>query len=137
MTMQTLTITVPDALLQQLKQLAARSQRTLEDEAVNVLAAAVPVADKLPADLEEALSPLALLSDEELWRAARNQLAAEAAARLEELHQDKQRKGLTEAESQELAGLLRQYERMMLVRAQAAALLHQRGHDVSGLLAAP
>jgi hypothetical protein len=44
--------------------------------------------------------------------------------------------GLTEAEVQEAATLLRQYERVMLVRAHAAALLKQRGHDVSSLLTA-
>jgi hypothetical protein len=34
------------------------------------------------------------------------------------------------------AALLRLYERVMLVRAGAAALLKQRGHDVSVLLTA-
>ncbi|HET7499922.1 MAG TPA: hypothetical protein VFK02_02935 [Kofleriaceae bacterium] len=42
----------------------------------------------------------------------------------------------TEAEMQEAATLLRQDERVMLVRAHAAALLKERGHDVSGLLTA-
>ena len=44
--------------------------------------------------------------------------------------------GLTETEAEETASLVRQYERAMLVRAQAVALLKQRGHDISGLLAA-
>jgi len=91
------------------------------------------VADELPADLNEAISPLTLLDDQALWRAARSHLPAEAAAQMENLHLKRQREGLTEAEVQMLAGLVRQYERMMLVRAQAAALLKQRGHDVSEL----
>jgi len=33
-----------------------------------------------------------------------------------------------------LAALVRHYERTMLVRAQAAALLKQRGHDVRDLV---
>jgi hypothetical protein len=94
------------------------------------------VADDLPADLTEAISPLALLDDAELWRAARSRLADETAAQLEDLHLKRQRDGLTPAEEQTLAGLVRQYERVMLVRAQAAALLKQRGHDVTELLAA-
>jgi hypothetical protein len=91
---------------------------------------------ELPADLEEAISPLSLLDDDALWRAAGSRLASEDAARMEELHHKREQEGLNEAESQVLAGLVRQYERSMLVRAQAAALLRQRGHDVSGLLEA-
>jgi hypothetical protein len=44
--------------------------------------------------------------------------------------------GLTEQQEREAAALIRQYERAMLIRAQAAALLKQRGHDVAGLLTA-
>ena len=97
---------------------------------------AVPVADDLPADLSEAISPLSLLDDAALWRAARSRLASETAAQLEALHLKRQRDGLTATEEQILAGLVRQYERVMLVRAQAAALLKQRGQDVSELLTA-
>jgi len=95
----------------------------------------VPVANELPADLAEAISPLSLLDDESLWRAARTRLPAESATQLESLHLKRQREGLTEAETQTLSGLVRQYERTMLVRAQAVALLKQRGHDVSHLIA--
>jgi plasmid stability protein len=126
-------LNVPEALFHRLQQRAAQTKRTVEDETLDVLAAAVPVAEALPADLAEAVSPLALLDDEALWRAARTRLAAEAANQLEELHLKRQRESLTEAETQTLAALVRQYERALLVRAQAAALLHQRGHDVSEL----
>ncbi len=134
MPVQPLTLNVPEPLYHRLKQRAELSNRTIEDAALDVLVAAVPLGDELPADLEEALSPLALLDDEALWQAARSHLAAEAADQLEELHLKRQREGLTEGESQTLAALVRQYERALLVRAQAAALLHQRGHDVSQLL---
>jgi hypothetical protein len=104
---------------------------------MEILSTAVPLTSELPGDLEEAISPLAVLDDEALWRAARSRLAPEDATRLEELHHKREREGLSEDESQVLAGLLRQYERAMLVRAQAAALLRQRGHDVSVLVEAP
>jgi plasmid stability protein len=134
MTTQTVTLKVPELLYRRLKARANQTQRTVEDEVLDVLAMAVPVADDLPPDLAEAISPLALLDDEALWRAARSQLPPPAAQQLEELHLKRQREGLIEAESQTLAALVRQYERAMLVRAQAAALLKQRGHDVSSLL---
>jgi len=135
MPVQTLALTVPEPLYDRLQQRARQANRTVEAELLDVLATAVPAADELPADLAEAVSPLALLDDEALWRAARSRLAAEAAAQLEDLHLKRQREGLTDAEAQTLAGLVRQYERALLVRAQAAALLHRRGHDVSELAA--
>ncbi len=80
---------------------------------------------------------MSVLEDESLWRAARAHLAPADARRLEELHQKRQREGLEDAEAWELGPLVRQYERFLLVRAQPAALLKQRGHDVSGLLSQP
>jgi hypothetical protein len=53
---------------------------------------------------------------------------------LEELHLKKQREELTARETQTTKTLLRRYERFMLVRAQAAAILQERGHDISGLI---
>ncbi len=133
MTIQSVTLNLPGHLYNRLKRRAEQAHRTVEAELLEVVASAVPVADELPAELNEAISPLALLDDEALWRAARSHLPAEAAVQMENLHLKRQREGLTEAEAQTLAGLVRQYERTMLVRAQAAALLKQRGHDVSEL----
>jgi hypothetical protein len=75
-----------------------------------------------------------LLDEAALWQAARNRLAYELSRRTEELHHKRQRDGLTAAEAEEAAGLVRQYQRVMLVRAKAAELLHARGHDISGLI---
>ncbi len=133
MTIQSVTLNLPGHLYNRLKRRADQAHRTVEAELLEVVASAVPVADELPAELNDAISPLALLDDEALWRAARSHLSAEAAAQMENLHLKRQREGLTEAEAQTLAGLVRQYKRAMLVRAQAAALLKQRGHDVSEL----
>src|SRR3972149_553243 len=136
MTVQSITVNLPSALYNRPKRRAEQTRRTVEAELLEVVATAVPIADELPPDLAEAISPLALLDDEALWRAAPSHLPAEAASQMEELHLKRQREGLSEAEQQTLAGLVRQYERAMLVRAQAAALLKQRGYDVSELIAA-
>jgi len=134
MTVQPVILDLPRPLYNRLKRRADQARRTVEDELIQVVATAVPVGDELPADLDEAISPLSLLDDDALWRAARTHLPTEAAAQMENLHLKRQRKGLTEPEAQILTGLVRQYERTMLVRAQAAALLKQRGCDVSELL---
>ncbi len=136
MSVQPITVNLPTALYSRLRRRAEQSRRTVEAELLDVVTTAVPVADDLPADLNEAISPLSLLDDAALWRAARSRMAAETAAQLEALHLKRQRDGLTATEDQTLAGLVRHYERVMLVRAQAATLLKQRGHDVSELLTA-
>lgn len=85
---------------------------------------------------QAAIAPLALLSDAELWQAGRTRFPAEAAAQLAALNLKRQREELTEVEASTAATLVSQYEQVMLMRAEAAALLKQRGHDVSGLLGA-
>ena len=136
MAIQPVTLNLPSALYNRLKRRADQTHRTVEAELLEVVATAVPVTDEIPADLEEAISPLSLLDDDALWQAARSHLPQEAADQLESLHLKRQREGLAETESQTLAGLVRQYERAMLVRSQSAALLKQRGHDVSNLATA-
>jgi plasmid stability protein len=133
---QSVVLRLPDPLYQQLKTRAEQTRRTVEDELLDVVVTAMPAPDELPPDLAEAISPLAMMDDAELWRAARSHFPAEASERLESLHLKRQREGLTEVEAQETASLVRHYERAMLVRAQAAELLKQRGHDVSSLLVA-
>jgi plasmid stability protein len=134
MTTQTLTLNLPEPLYQRLEERARQTHRSVEDTALEVLTTAVPVAEDLSPDLAEAISPLSVLDDTALWQAARSRFPTEAAQQLEALHRKRQREGLTEAEAQTVAALVRHYERSMLVRAQAASLLKQRGHDVSSLL---
>lgn len=88
----------------------------------------------LPADLAAAIAPIPLLTDEDLWKAARSHLSRRAAARLTALNHKNQREDLSPAELEEQRALVHDYERAMLVRAAAAAELKKRGHDVSVLL---
>jgi hypothetical protein len=51
--------------------------------------------------------------------------------RLETLHDKQQREGLSTEEAREEQALLELYRETVLVRAQAAVLLKQRGYDTS------
>ncbi len=135
MAVRPVTVNLPDPLYERLRRRAEQTQRTVEAELLEVVATAVPASEELPAYLAEAIAPLAQLDDEVLSETARSHFPVEAAERLEALHLQKQAEGTSPAEAEELAALLREYERAMLVRARAAAILKQRGHDVSGLLA--
>src|SRR5262245_35248563 len=90
--------------------------------------------ERLPQDLADAILDLKPLDDDWLWQAARQTFPPEASSRLEVLHHKRQSGGLTVAEQETAAQLVRQYERTMLVRAHAAKLLKERGHDISGLV---
>jgi hypothetical protein len=103
----------------------------VEAELVDLLATAMPGENELPDEIGEELAGLEQCDDEALWQAARSRLAPETARRMEKLHRKRGRNGLSEAETQALSDLVRQYERAMLIRAHAAALLKQRGYDVS------
>ncbi len=102
---------------------------------METIAVEVRADDELPAGLAQIVSSLSLLDDVALWRAARSRLPPEVATQIEDLHLKRQFEGLTPNETQVLATLMRRYEQTMLVRAEAAFLLKQRGYDISILKA--
>jgi hypothetical protein len=134
MAVQAVTVNLPGPLYERLARRATRTHRTVEAELVDAVATLPDEPDELPTDMAEAIAALHLLGDEDLWRAARQTLAPGKAADIEELHLKRQREGLSAAEIEALATLMNEYTRIMLVRSRSAALLKQRGHDVSGLL---
>jgi len=133
MSTQTLTLHLPDPLYARLQERARQFNRTLEAELLEVLNTAVTVEESLPDSLAEGVARLDGMDDSELWQAARSSLSKREATLLEVLHLKRQKNGLSESEASNLAELVRQYERSMLIRARAAALLKQRGCDLSGL----
>jgi phage terminase Nu1 subunit (DNA packaging protein) len=134
MTIQTVMLNMPSVLYDRIKRRAEQAHRSVEAELLETVAVAVPATDELPPDLAEVISSLAQLDDESLQRAARAHFPAERAAELEALHFKRQDEGLTGDEARRAAELTQQYERAMLTRAQATALLMQRGYDVSALI---
>jgi hypothetical protein len=134
MTGHTLTVAVPAALYQQLQQRAAQMRRSIEDEVVLALAESVPSGADLPADLAATLASFAALDDDTLWRLARSRMPDDDLARLEDLADRRQRDGLNVEELREAEGLADRLDRVTLVRAEAAALLEERGHTVDPLL---
>jgi hypothetical protein len=131
MTLQTMTLHLPRPLYNRLKQRAERTRRTVEVELLEAAAVGMRTEEDLADDLEQVVASLRLLDDAALWRAAQNRLPAEIATQIEDLHLKRQFEGLTPNETQVLATLMRRYEQTMLVRAEAAFLLKQRGLDIS------
>ena len=128
------TLQLPAPLYDLFRGRAEQAHRSLEAELLNAVATVATEEEELSSDLARVIADLALLTDEELWRAAPNRLSDDAKTQLEALNSKQQREGLTPAEKETLEQLVHQYDRAVLVRAEAARLLKERGHDVSKLL---
>jgi plasmid stability protein len=134
MSVHSVTLSLPKNIYYRLRKRAENSRTTVEMELLDVIAAALSAGDELPDRLVAAITGMNLLDDEALWRAARILISVEQSTQMETLHIKRQREGLNVAEEQTLAGLVNRYERNLLVRSQAAALLKARRYDVSSLL---
>ncbi len=135
MNAQAVTLHLPLQIYDRLKRRADETHRSVEDELMEVVTHSVPAADEdLSPELSEAVLALRGLDDDALRKAATDHFPEDAAARFQALNLQQQREGLSASELGELAELRRGYERVVLVRAEAAWLLKERGHDVSGLL---
>ncbi len=137
MAMQTVTLRIPEDLYSRIKERAKRSRRSVEAEFIDVLALAVQGTEDLPPELAEAYAALDGFDDEGLWQAARSRMPSEISTELESLHLKQQRQGLSEEECETMERLSLEYDRFVLVRARAAMMLKERGHDVAALLGGP
>lgn len=130
---QAVTLHLPGSLYDRFMERAKRARRSLEAELLRVVEAAGSESEELPPNLERAVRELGELDDEALWRVARDHLPRDTACELEALNQKQQREGLTAAEEETLTRLAEAYDRFLLLRAEAAGLLQERGHDISSL----
>ena len=125
------TFTVPENVYHRVQKIAEHIGQPVDTvmlDHLRLLAEAAPLLD----DNEEAeLQALRYLSDDALWTIAREQMAADLQSRMQVL-MDKNTSGdITAAEHKELATLVERGQRLMLRKSEAAALLIERGHNVS------
>lgn len=133
MALQTVTVRLPDMLYRQVARRAQRMRRSIEDELVEVVSTAMPTMEALPSDIVDDLEQLTYLTDAEMWEAARTTLPRQNSERMQALVLKRQGVRLTAVEERELKRLTHLADRAMLVRAQAAVLLKERGHDIESL----
>lgn len=94
MTVQTLTIDLPESVYRQVQLQSRDSQRTVAEEVVATVINALPTNTKISPDIDEELAALEYLSKEELWDAARTQMPLEINERKQLLVERQQREGL-------------------------------------------
>jgi hypothetical protein len=128
---KTVTLTLPDSVLSKLNRAAELTHRSVDEIVAATVEAALTAHVDLPAELEAELAAMRLFSDEALWAATYPSMSAFEQQRLAQLNEAAQDHALTPAEQAEQQSLLRAYNRSILRRAQALAILKQRGHDVT------
>jgi hypothetical protein len=130
MTVSTVAAPVPAPLYQRIERLAKATRRSVPETLASALAAALPPAPDLPQALADELAGLHWLSDAGLRKAIQPTFSRAQQERLGELNVAEDERQLTAAEEAERTQLLAEYQRSLLRRAEAFAILAQRGYPV-------
>ena len=131
MTLQTITLRLPEESYRRLQRMATALRRPLEEVASQTIRGNLPpTVDDLPDELQSELAAWSSLSDERLWEVARQPLPTDQWRRHRHLLRKNETDALTEAEREELARLRADADRFVLRRSYALALLKWRGHTL-------
>jgi len=127
MTLQSITLHLPETVMRRARQTADVLQRPLEEVLTAILAAALPEVEDAPADMQAELIRMTWLSDGELWVIAQSTMPDDQQEQLRRLTELQTRRPLTPEEQETLEALRREYGRVTLRKARAYALLSLRG----------
>jgi hypothetical protein len=131
MTTRTVKLRLPESLYIRLQQAADATRRPLDDILLHaVQVGSPPMWDDAPAEFQADLAALDRLDDEALWCIARSRKSDTEMERYQELLDKNANGTLAAEEREELVKLRIEYDRFMLRKAHAAALLRWRGHQV-------
>ena len=131
---QSVVIDLPDDVYNKYKQRAAHTQRTVEAVITEVVFKAAPVDDKLNNELEELVAQLAFLDGPALERIAHSKMPQKEAVRIEALHFKRQNHQLDTPQTEELAQLMKKFDRWFVLRNAALDTLIERGSSVAELV---
>ncbi|MCK6621903.1 MAG: hypothetical protein HUU32_18560 [Calditrichaceae bacterium] len=104
--------------------------RSIEEVLESTLNTALPELEDAPAELAAEMAKLPELSDSQLWQVARRQMEVARETLLYDLLDAQAERSLTSEEVRQLEELRHQAGRIMVLKSQAYALLHQRGYPV-------
>jgi hypothetical protein len=130
---RTITLTLPDDVLQPVQRVAQATKQSVEALLVIALQAALPTLEALPPDVMQDLIALESLNDQALWRGMLETVPLDQQHRLHDLLSRNQEGILTDSEREQLVILQQQADLVMLRKACAAVLLRFRGKRVPTL----
>lgn len=120
-------LTIPEEISAHARQIAETTAQPVEQlliDHLKTLSAPLPI---LPPDVQAELDALHYLSDDALWTIAREQMPADVQVRAHELMGKNTFGTITEVEADELDTFVERGDRLMLRKAEAAAILRERG----------
>jgi hypothetical protein len=123
---KTITVTLPEVTFQRLEQAAQLAHQSIEEMLTTTIDAILAVSPQLANEW----AAMHLLSDEALWQAMQPILSLTDQERLHELNHLAGERELTEQERREQTRLLETYQRSIVRRSQAIAILKLRGHAI-------
>ena len=119
---------VPELLYRRLQRAAELTYRSMDEILAGTLNVALSVPPEAPPEVRDELEAMARLSDAALWAASESSLSPAQQRRLRQLNHIAGARSLTAAEATEQARLLDSYQRSVLRRARAWAILSYRGY---------
>ena len=127
MTVQSVTLRLPETVMRRARQTANILQRPLEELLTGLVTAALPDVEDAPLEVQAELARMTWFSDQELWSIARSTMPVEQQEQLRSLADLQTIRALTPAEQETLDNLRLEYGRVTLRKARAYALLSLRG----------
>ena len=127
---ETVTVKLPIPIYRRLKRVAEITYRSVEDLLASTVDAALPLDPNLPSDVADDVAAMALMNDDALMAASEVLHHAGAAATPATIDRVRRTARLSTSEEAELAHLLELYNRSVLRRAKALAILSQRGYQL-------
>ena len=134
MTDHIVTLTISESAYAEARRIAEGSAQTVERVLASQIERSLEDLSGLPPDEQVELAAMQHLSDEVLTTIAQEKAPPDVQERVTVRLALNKRSVLTQAESEELAQLLEHGDRITLRKAQAAAILVQRGHSVFACL---
>lgn len=137
MAQQQITISVSDETYETFQQFAARERRSLEEVVIAAMQSALHAESALPDDWQHALDAMAWLDTPTLQQIVERGAETEEIVLLKALSEQRHRGKAVTTDESIVRALIKQHDRAVLIRAQALALLHQRGEGVNAIVAEP
>jgi hypothetical protein len=131
MTIQEVTLPLPERLYLRLQHAAKATQQSFTDVLLHAVELGSPPEwENAPVEFQADLAALDRLTDEALWKVARSRYVEEDIGRHQELLDKNADETLTDAERAELVRLRKEADRLMLRKAHAVSLLRWRGYTI-------
>jgi len=127
---QTVSVQLPEAIYRRLQWASELTYRPVDEILSSALTVALGVPPELPTQQQNELAAFGMLSDAALWAASESSLSPVQQRRLHQLNRAAGERTLSSSEAHEQVELLDLYQRSVLQRAQALALLAYRGYDL-------